>query len=196
MIDFNEEYYQYYYNKLLGLVDDFCNYNWSQLSVMHVKLVQQDPKDKMTYQFLKMATKDYKDTVRTYNNNLDEFLKDPNVLAVGKIKLGPYTDVGIHIDPSYWTRDFFRSHIPMNTNGAKFIYGNEKILWTEKEVRMYDVTTVEHGGENQNDSESNVIFIDIAKEGVGENGLDSSAYLDQVNTYVTEFEWVGREDGK
>lgn len=189
MINFNSEYYQSYYNKMVSLVDDFCEYDWSKLEIMHVRLVQQDPDDKMTYQFLKMDTKKYTNTIRTYNDNLDNFLNDPNVLAVGKIKLGPYTDVGMHVDPRYWSKDFFRSHIPMNTNGAKFIYKEEKILWVKKEVQMYDVTNVEHGGENQNDSESNVIFIDIAKEVAEETGLESKDYLRVVNQYVTAFEW-------
>lgn len=160
------EHTQKYYSYAQEISNNLITYDWKSLFNLDVNMIQtKDYKNygDLAYNFLKISSKLYTKIEATPDQKLNTFLNDLNILSVGRILLGPNTEIGLHKDDDYWTEKFYRIHIPINETGAIFFYDGEKIKWEKNEVYIFDVMNVLHGGENKTEETTEIIYVDISQ---------------------------------
>lgn len=151
-----------YFNKCKKLSNKLINYDWNNEKGFGIELSKDE--DNLKYLFLKLSSKNFTKIQDTKQSELNQFLNDPNILSVGIIKMSAKSEVQMHKDHDYWSAPFHRVHIPINSPGAYFIYGNEKIVWETDEVYIFNVMSILHGAKNETDEEYQMIYVDISQE--------------------------------
>lgn len=148
------------------LSKNLLNYSWESLPSLNIDLLKSTAENNqdLSYNFLKISSKISTKIEKTSDEKINLFLSDSNILSVGRILLGPKSNIVLHKDSDYWTEKFYRIHIPKNKVGAVFFYDSLEIEWEINKVDIFDVMGVTHGAKNNSDKTFELIYIDITQE--------------------------------
>lgn len=156
-----------YFYRCKKLSQKLREFDWESTPGFGINLSRGD--DNLDYQFLKFSTKLFTKVERTHDDEINLFLNDPNILSLGVINVAAKSEVQIHKDHDYWSALFHRIHIPLNSTGAFFIYGDEEIVWQFGEIYIFDVMGVPHGAINRTDQDFKMVYVDITQNPVDES---------------------------
>lgn len=171
MIFKHTEHTKQYFSECKSLLNNFSQFKWNSVKTFNMNLTKGNIGETMlgtehhvNYKFLKFSAKQFEHIENTEDENINYFLKDSNILSVGKITLGCHSNIGLHKDHDYWSKPFYRIHIPLNSPGTLFLYDEQKIIWKKNEVYIFDVMNVIHGAENNTDQDFEMVFVDITQQ--------------------------------
>lgn len=156
------EHTKKYFSKCLDLSKKLVEFDWENVKTFGIDMNSGD--GGIGYQFLKFSSKLFVKIQETNNLDIDELLKDDNILSMGLIKINSGSSIPIHKDHDYWSSQFHRIHIPLKNSGAYFIYDEEKIIWKPGEVYIFNVMGIPHGAVNDTDDDFEMVYVDISKE--------------------------------
>ena len=216
------EHTQKYLKICENLSKNFLNYSWDSLPSLNIDLLKSTAENNqdLSYNFLKISSKISTKIETTPDSELNSFLNDSNVLSVGRILLGPKSNIVLHKDSDYWTEKFYRIHIPKNKTGAIFFYDDGEIEWETGKVDVFDVMGTTHGAKNDSSETFELVYIDITQEDnknkssnvySGKIGLENvnselvfeiykkfhssnSVAEDYINEHVKHFNWKHHPD--
>lgn len=166
MIDFSKNYYKEYYQKITDIKDIILQESFSPRKNMKISWNTDDDNGIVMYAFKKLNTKATKVPIDDYTNEFiaNTISNDDRILAFSKITIPAGQSVGEHVDTCYWSREFFRAHIPLMDTEAMFYYGEQEINWKKGELYFFDVRNVRHSAKNNSDKDFEFVAIDICIE--------------------------------
>lgn len=148
------------------LSKNLLDYSWESLPSLNIDLLKSTAENNqdLSYNFLKISSKISTKIEKTSDEHINLFLSDSNILSVGRILLGPKSNIVLHKDSDYWTEKFYRVHIPKNKVGAVFFYDNLEFEWETGRIDIFDVMGVTHGAKNDSNETFELIYVDITQE--------------------------------
>lgn len=166
MIDFSRDYYKRYYQKISEVKDLILQEYFSPKKSMSIAWNIEEEGGTVLYAFKKLDCKGSKVPIEDYNSEkINSIISDDDrILAFSKITIPSGQSVGKHIDNCYWSREFFRAHIPLMDTKAMFYYGDEEINWKMGKLYFFDVRNIKHSAKNDSNEDFEFIAIDICTE--------------------------------